>query len=434
MPLLYIGISFVFLLFLMLRLKFNAFFALLLAAVLAGFLNSMPLAAITISVSKGVGDTMGSLVLILCFGAMLGKLLEESGAAYRITYTIINTFGKGRIQLAILVAGFIIGLPMMYNASFLVMIPIVYSFSFVSRIPLMQLGIPLSASLSVAHAFLPPHPAPIVVSEMYGADINAVFLYGLLFSVPAIVLSGMLMPRFFRHVNSMPPENLFRPPEYNENTAPDFYTSLFCAIFPFILISLGAVIPRNSSLDFLRAIGSPEVALLLSVLLGLFLLGTRRGKNMNDLMNTLGSAASSVAMIVLIIAAGGAFKQVLIDSGVSEYIKTITADLTLNPLLLGWFLAAFIRLAIGSATVATITAASILIPVVRSSEVSVELMVLATGSGSLMFSHFNDIGFWMFKEYYNVTIKETFAIWTVMESIVGTVGLAGCLIADFFLR
>lgn len=432
MPLVYLAISFVVLLILIIWLRFSAFFALLVAALLAGLLSSMPFNKVVISISKGIGDTMGSLVLILVFGAMLGKMLEESGAAHRITYSIVDAFGRNKIQLAILLAGFVIGLPMMYNASFLMMIPIAYSFCYVSKVPLIQLGIPLSASLSVAHAFLPPHPAPVVVSEMYGASINTVFVYGFLFSIPAIAIAGGVLPKFFKNLQSEPPAHLYTKQSFDLGSAPSFTISLLCALLPFILISLGAILPRNYGFSFFQNIAIPEVALFIAVMYAVYFLGIKKGKTMDSIMTTLGGGVQSITNIVLIIAAGGAFKQVIIDSGVSEYIKLIATGLPINPILLGWLLAAFIRLAIGSATVATITAASILLPMVQASNVSPELMVLATGSGSLMFSHLNDIGFWMFKEYYNVSIKQTFAIWTAMESLVGMIGLAGCLIADQF--
>lgn len=431
MPLIALGIAFVALVFLMTKLRLNAFFGLLIAAIIAGALSGMPAGALMKSITFGIGDTMGSLVLLITFGAMLGKILQVSGAAYVITNTLITRLGKGRIQLAILIAGFIIGIPMMYNASFLVLIPIVYTFSHVSRLPLLQLGIPLSASLSVAHGFLPPHPAPVVVAEMYNAEINTVFVYGLLFSVPAVFLTGVVLPRFFRGVDVPLPAQLFKP--YDQNTPqPSFGMSLFCAVFPFLLMTIAAITPRD--LEVVQVIGSPNVSLFLAVLTALYLLGIRNGKSMNTLMADLSDAASSIVMIILIIAVGGAFKQVLTDGGASNYIQTFFVDININPLVLAWLLAAVIRLLLGSATVATVTAAGIMAPIVSTTPVSKELLVLATGSGSLMFSHFNDIGFWMFKEYYNVSIKQTFQIWTVMECIVAITGLAGCLILNQFLN
>lgn len=417
----------------MIRLKVNPFIALLLSAILVGLLNKMPLSLIVNSINTGIGDTVGGLALIITFGAMLGKIMEISGAAYRITNVVVRRLGRSKIKYAILITGFIIGLPMMYNASFLVLIPIIYALSFASKIKLIQLGIPLSASLSIAHGYLPPHPAPVAVSQMYNADMNVVFLYGLLFSVPAILFAGILLPKFFRNVNATVPANLYNPIEFSEEGAPSFSKSLFCAILPFILMASAAVF-RPLNIPLLDFLGDPSIALFIAVLFGIYFLGIQGGRfRMEEIMKHLGTAVASIAMIILIIAAGGAFKQVLQDSGSAEYIMEYANGVSLHPILLAWGLAAIIRLLLGSATVATITAAGIMTTMVQGSGVSMEIMVLATGSGSLMFSHFNDIGFWMFKEYYNVSIKQTFMIWTTMECIVGIVGLIGCFILNALL-
>ena len=432
MPFIYLAICFAFLVFIMIKLKVNPFIALLLSAILVGVLNQMPLPTILNSVTTGIGDTVGGLALIITFGAMLGKVMEVTGAAYKITHVIVQKLGHSKIKYAVLIAGFIIGLPMMYNASFLVLIPIIYALSFASKIKLVQLGIPLSASLSIAHGYLPPHPAPVAVSQMYNADMNTVFIYGLLLAIPAIFLAGILLPKFFTKVNAAVPTNLYNPVEFNEDNTPSFRKSLFCATLPFILMA-GAALLKNLENPVIEFIGDPNMALFVAVLVAVYLLGIKGGYTMDGMMKELGIAASSIAMIVLIIAAGGAFKEVLQDSGSADYIMQVAQGVEIHPILLAWGLAAVIRLLLGSATVATITAAGIMVNIVPNSGISLELMVLATGSGSLMFSHFNDIGFWMFKEYYNVSIKETFQIWTTMECIVGIVGLIGCFILNAVL-
>ena len=452
MPLLFVGIGILILLVLMLKFRFDAFFALLITSFIVGVLNSMGMLTILASMLKGIGDTMGSIILILVFGAMLGKLIEDSGAAHTLTYKLVEKFGLKRIQYVILVVGFLVGLPMMYNASFLVLIPLIYTFTKTTKLPLMYLGIPLSATLSIAHAYLPPHPAPTYVSFVFGADVNQVLLYGLVPVIPACLIAGIVLSKFFRKVDVEPPAELYSGKEFKKEELPGFGRSVLTTLTPVILMLFGATIDlvfgkdvnyselvtgsvENSILaailsklmEIFKFLSDANIALLMSVFVGLYLLGIRQGRKMDDLMKSMGKAASSIAMIVLIIAAGGAFKQVLTDSGVAEYIKEIATGIEFNPLILGWCVAAIIRLAIGSATVATMTAAGILLPIVGTSGVSPELMVLATGSGSLMFSHFNDIGFWMFKEYYNVSIKQTFAIWTVMECLVAIVGLLAAL-------
>jgi gluconate transporter len=458
MPLLFVGIGILILLVLMLKFRFDAFFALLITSFIVGILNSMGMLQILSSVLKGIGDTMGSIILILVFGAMLGKLIEESGAAHTLTNRLTEHFGIKNIQYTILVVGFLVGLPMMYNASFLVLIPLIYTLSKTTKLPLMYLGIPLSATLSIAHAYLPPHPAPTYVSFVYGADINHVLLYGLVPVIPACLIAGILLSKFFRKIDVQPPAELFEGKEFKKEELPGFGRSVLATLTPVILMLFGATIDLvfgkdvnysklvaesigNETLVFIIAslleifkfLSDANVALLMAVFAGIYFLGIKQGRKMEDLMKSLGKAASSIAMIVLIIAAGGAFKQVLTDSGVAEFIKQLASGVEFNPLILAWCVAAVIRLAIGSATVATMTAAGIMLPIVGSTGVSPELMVLATGSGSLMFSHFNDIGFWMFKEYYNVSIKQTFAIWTVMESLVAIVGLLAALLMSLFI-
>ncbi|MCF8363745.1 MAG: GntP family permease [Prolixibacteraceae bacterium] len=458
MPLVFVGIGILILLILMLKFRFDAFFALLITSFIVGILNSMGMLQILSSVLKGIGGTMGSIILILVFGAMLGKLIEDSGAAHTLTNRLTAIFGLKNIQYVILVVGFLVGLPMMYNASFLVLIPLIYTFSKTTKLPLMYLGIPLSATLSIAHAYLPPHPAPTYVSFVYGADINQVLLYGLIPVIPACLIAGILLSKFFKNIDVQPPTELYSGKEFKKEELPGMGRSVLVTLTPVILMLIGATIDLvfgkdinyselanglvdNSSLAFVLTIileifkflSDANVALLMSVFAGLYFLGIKQGRKMDDLMKSMGKAASSIAMIVMIIAAGGAFKQVLTDSGVAEYIKDVATGVEFNPLILAWCVAAVIRLAIGSATVATMTAAGIMLPIVGSTGASPELMVLATGSGSLMFSHFNDIGFWMFKEYYNVSIKQTFAIWTVMESLVAMVGLAAALLLSLVI-
>jgi gluconate transporter len=376
---------------------------------------------------------MGSLVLVLVFGAILGKLIEESGAAHTISYAFTDLFGARRVQFSMLATGFLVGLPMIYNASFLVLIPLVYTLSSTSGMSLMSLGIPLSAALSVTHGYLPPHPAPTSIAILYKADVNRTLLYGLVLAIPAAILAGPVLARFFRKLKTQPPAGLYQGVAFRKEDLPGLGLSLFTMLIPVLLMLGGALVsmtPHTGSglVTASKFVSDPNVALLLAVLVGFYTLGLRRGRSMETLMKSVGTATTSISMVILIIASGGAFKQVLIDCGTGDAIKDIAAHAQFSPILLAWITAALMRLALGSATVAAITAAGIMVPFVPHSGVAPELLVLATTSGSLMFSHFNDIGFWMFKEYYNVSIKQTFQIWTVMESIVAVVGLAGALL------
>ena len=440
MPLAIVGIGILFLLILMTVFKLNAFISLLVTSFLVAILNQMGINEALSSILRGLGDTLGSIILIITFGAMLGKLIEESGAALVITHQLTELFGQKYIQIAIVFTGFLVGLPMIYNAGFLVLIPLIYTLSKSAKLPLLYLGIPMSASLSIAHAYLPPHPAPVAVSAIYGADVNVALLYGLIPCIPAMIIAGLLLSRFFSKLEVNPPENLYEYKEIPSEKLPSLSMSLLTTLSPVILMLLGAVITFTAGnqaetwwMNSAKFISNPNIALFISVIIGLYTLGVRQGRNISELMKSLEKSAAGIAMIILIIGSGGALKQVLFDSGVAEYIKTITLDMKLNPIVLAWVVAALLRLTIGSSTVATITAAGIMLPIVAVSGVKPELMVLATGSGSIMFSHFNDVGFWMFKEYYNISIKQTFQIWTVMECLIGTIGLITVLIIHHFL-
>ncbi len=473
MPLLFVGLGIVLLLVLIVKFKWNAFFALLVTSLIVGLLNGMNLMQVLESVLAGIGGTLGKIILILCFGAMLGKLIEESGAAHTITYRLTNLMGLKNVQYAILITGFLVGLPMMYNASFLVLIPLIYTFSTASKLPLLYLGIPLSASLSIAHGYLPPHPAPTYVSLIYGANINYVLLIGLVPVIPACLVAGIFLSKFFKNLKVTPPEQLHQEHVFKNEELPGLGVSVIAALTPVILMLIGAIVdmligpapPKEELLarglptltsfyqqvldtkglnqgvsqlfswiiTVVKFLSDANIALMMAVFIGILTLGLRNGKKMEDVMVSMGKAVSSISMIILIIAAGGAFSQVLKDSQVNEFIRSITGGLHFNPLILAFFVAALLRLAVGSATVATMTAAPIMLPIALQTGISPELMVLATGSGSLMFSHFNDIGFWMFKEYYNVSIRQTFLIWTVMESIVGIIGLLAALLLSIFI-
>ena len=389
---------------LLMWLKFDAFFALLITSFIVGILSKMGMLDILGSVLKGIGNTMGNIILILTFGAMLGKLIEESGAAHTITYKLTDMFGIRNIQYAILITGFLVGLPMMYNASFLVMIPLIYTFSSTTKLPLMYLGIPLSATLSIAHGYLPPHPAPTYVSFVYGADVNHTLLYGLVPVIPACLLAGILLSRFFRKLRVSPPEELYQEKHFNKEELPGLGRSVFTAIVPVLLMLMGALIDiligkdvdyqtfvlertGNESfsllsgrfLNVVKFLSDPNMALMMAVLVGLYTLGIKQGRKMSELMKAMGKSVGAIAMIILIIAAGGAFSQVLKDSGVNEYIKDVASGIEFNPLILGFCVAAILRLAVGSATVATMTAAGVLLPIVSASGIKPELMVLATG-------------------------------------------------------
>jgi Gnt-I system high-affinity gluconate transporter len=392
-----------------------------------------------VSIEHGIGNTMGFLVLVLGFGSMLGKLVSESGAAQRITTKLINAFGLNHIQLALMLTGFIVGFSLFYDVGFFIMIPLVFTVAASTGLPLIYVGLPMLASLSVTHGYLPPHPAPTAIVTMFGADLGKTLFYGIIVAIPAIVISGPVLSRALSRIEAKPLAEFLNQKVMAENELPGFWISFFSSLLPVILITIstiaGFLLPAENTLRVvLGYIGNPVIAMLLAVLFAIYTLGLARGRNMTDIMNSLAHSVTSITMIMLLIAGAGALKQVLVDSGVSTYIGEMLNNSTLSPLFLGWLIATILRFCVGSATVAGITTAGIVLPLVTGGSVKPELMVLAIGSGSLMFGHVNDGGFWLFKEYFNLSIKDTLKSWSVMETSIGIMGLIGVLILNIFVH
>jgi H+/gluconate symporter-like permease len=339
--------------------------------------------------------------------------------------------------------------------------------------PVIWLAIPLCSALSVAHCFLPPHPAPTYVSFIYEANINKVLLYGLIPMIPACLIGGVWLSRFTKNIQVTPPAGMFTVQQFEKKELPGLGISILCAVTPILLMLSGALIdlsfgsppPREALaklgfenisgfyqqiftmkgyghesatlfsgiLTFFKFLSDANVALFMAVMVAIFTLGLSKRRSMNDVMRSSAQSIGAISMIVLIIAGGGAFSQVLKDSQVVEYIRSISDGMQMNPLLMAFVIASIFRLAVGSATVATLTTAPIMLPIIRHTGASPELMVLATGAGSVMWSHFNDSGFWMFKEYFGLNIRQTFQTWTLMESAVGIVGIATVMLMSVFI-
>ena len=438
MPLLLVVAALALLLILTIVFKLNAFLSLIVVAVALGLAEGMPAKEVLVSVQNGLGGILGSVVMIIGFGAMLGALLVESGALQRITYQLITTFGIKHIQWAVLLTGFVVGLPMYYMAGFVLLVPLVFSIAASTRLPLLYVGMPLVAALSVTHGYLPPHPGPTAIAALFKADFSLTLLYGLIIAVPAVIIAGPVFSRSLKRYNPTAPTTIAAPKHFTEQEMPGFGISLFAVLTPILLMTLGAVatltLPAASQVrQVVEFISDPSVALLLSVLVAMVTLGLNRGKSMKQVMDLFSSAIAGIAMILLIIGGGGALKQILVDSGVSTYITTLVSDLHLSPLVMAWAIAAILRVCLGSSTVASLTAGGMVLPLIATSAAKPELMVLAVGAGSLVCSHVNDPGFWIFKEYFNLTIPQTLATWTVMETLVSLVGLLGVLALNAFL-
>jgi Gnt-I system high-affinity gluconate transporter len=417
--------------------KINPFLAFLIVSIVAGLCLGIPLNKITLSVQKGIGDTLGSLVIIIGLGAMLGKLVAESGAAQKITQVLMRTFGEKYLQWALMVTGFVVGIPLYYNVGFVLMVPLIFSVVYQYKLPAVYIGLPMLAALSVTHGFLPPHPSPTALVTQLNANMGITLLYGIIVAVPAIIVAGPLFAKTLKHIRSTPLQ-AFQARMIADEQLPHTANSFLTALLPVLLITITTLIPFVITLSgawqqVIQFISDPVIVMLLSLLTATFTLGIHSGRSMKAIMDIYGEAIKDVALILLVVAGAGVLKQVFTDSGVSLAIAESIKGWQIHPLLLGWVIAALIRICVGSATVAGLTAAGIIAPVIPQMHVNPNLMVLSIGAGSLFFSHVNDSGFWMYKEYFNLSIRDTIRSWSMMETIVSVMGLIGVLIMDIFL-
>ncbi|MBI1770432.1 MAG: gluconate transporter [Bacteroidetes bacterium] len=437
MHLLIISFCIILLVVLITKLKVNAFLAFLVIAIIAGILLGMDIDTIIVSIRKGIGQLLGSLLIIIVSGAMLGKLVAESGAAQQITNGMMKVFGTRYIQWALMATGFVIGIPLFYNVGFVLAVPLVFAVAYQNKIPVVFLGISMLASLSVTHGFLPPHPAPTALVGQFHADIGKTLLYGIMIAIPTVILAGPIFASTLKKIKSQPLET-FNPPSLPQDQLPGLSNSLISALLPVLLLATTAIcqpmLPSEGNLKkFISFISDADIVMLLSLIVATFTLGIGRKMSAAKIMNAYHEAVKDVALILLIVAGSGALKEILIDSGVGNEIAMSVQSFNLNPLLLGWLIAVIIRVSIGSATVAGLTAAGIIAPVLTATHTNPNLMVLAVGAGSLMFSHVNDAGFWLYKEYFNLSMKDTFLSWSLMETIVSIGGLIGVFILEAFI-
>nr|WP_295107193.1 gluconate:H+ symporter [uncultured Caulobacter sp.] len=413
--------------------KVPPFVAFLLTALVAAFSFGMPLDQVAKSMEKGVGDMLGGLTAIICLGAMFGRAIADSGAAQSIARTLIDAVGLRFILLAMALTGLIVGIPLFYSVGFVVMVPLILTIAKRANLPPVYVGLPLLCGLSVAHGFLPPHPSPVALISLFNADTGLTLGYGLIVSIAALAAGGPLLALTLKRLNAIPQaqagaETSFAVAETDEARTPGAFNSFTTALLPVLLIAVTTVLmvtmpatsPGKPLVGFL---GQSVVVLTLALIYATFSLGVLRGQAFTGQMGRYADALKDVAGILLILAGAGALKQVFVDAGISDQLGAWLTALPLHPLVLGWLIAMVIRVALGSATIAGLTAAGLLQPVIAASHVDPNLMVLAVGAGSLMFSHVNDPGFWLFKEYFGLDLKGTFLSWTVMESLVGVVGL-----------
>jgi Gnt-I system high-affinity gluconate transporter len=350
---------------------------------------------------------------------------------------MMNAFGEKYIQWALVITGFIIGIPLFYGVGFVLMVPLIFSVAYQYKLNAVYIGLPMLASLSVTFGFLPPHPSPTALVVQFNANLGLTLLYGLIIAIPAIILAGPLFSKTLKKINSVPLET-FQPAALAESELPGAASSFLSALLPVILLIVTTTIPfilsvPGSIKPVISFFSEPAVVMLVSLAVATVTLGLKKGRSMKFIMSVYGDSVKDIAMILLIIGSAGSLKQVLTDSGVSNQIAAQLNNIHIHPLILAWFMAIILRICVGSATVAGLTTAGIMAPLILQSHANPNLMVLSIGAGSLGCSHVNDSGFWMFKEYFNLSIKDTFRSWTLMESIVAVAGLGGVLLLNLIV-
>ncbi|MEN2672362.1 GntP family permease [Herbaspirillum huttiense] len=415
------------------KFKMNPFIVLIVVSLLLGLSVGMPMGNIVKAFETGVGNALGHIALVVGLGTMLGKMMAESGGAERIANTMIKAFGEKNVHWAMVTVAFIVGLPVFFEVGFVLLVPIAFNVAKRTGTNMVLVGIPMVAGLSVVHGLIPPHPAALLAVTAYSADIGRTILYALIVGIPTAIIAGPIFGKLISKVVIPNPDNplisQFVDESKKDRELPGFGITLFTILLPVALMLIGSwadlfFVPKTFANDFLRLIGNSVIALLIATLVSFWTFGRARGFGADQILKFTNECLAPIAGITLVVGAGAGFGRILMDGGVSKAIVGIATDAHLSPLILGWFVAALIRVATGSATVAMTTACGIVAPIVSTvGGVRPELMVLATGAGSLILSHVNDGGFWLVKEYFNMTVPQTFKTWTVMETLVSVLAL-----------
>ncbi len=390
------------------------------------------------TIHKGMGDMLGSLIIVILAGSMLGKLVAETGAAQKIATSLMTIFGQSYLQLALMITGFVIGIPLFYNVGFVLVFPLIASVVYRYKLPALFIAMPMITALSVTHGFLPPHPSPSALVAQLNASMSVTLLYGVMIAIPTVLIAGLLFSKTLKNIPATVLKT-FQKEGMPDDQLPGLFNSMMTSLLPVLLLGVMSLIDfsidEGSSIkNITQFLSGSSIVMLVSLCIGTYTLGISRGLKISYLMEIYADSIKDVMMIILIIGGAGALKQTLIQSGVDKEISNLLDGLNMHPLILGWLIAGAIRVCVGSATVAGLTAAGIVAPLLISNpDVNPSLMVLAVGAGSLMFSHVNDSGFWLFKEYFNLSIKDTIKSWSLMETLVAICGLIGVMLINSFL-
>ncbi|MFB4167303.1 GntP family permease [Virgibacillus sp. JSM 102003] len=436
------------LLFLVIRMNLQAFIALIVVSYIVGLLSGMSPSEIFEAVQAGMGGTVGEIAVIIGVGAMFGEILKVSGGAERLALTLMNKFGEKRVNWALMLTGFIISIPVFLDVAFVILVPILYSLAQKTGKSLLFYGIPLLAGLAVTHSFVPPTPGPIAVSSLLGANLGWVILFGLMAGIPAAIIAGPIFGSYIAKKIHVPvPElmmqNLAEKAEGKsyEKELPSFGMIAVLILLPLTLILLntfgGVLLAEDSTtLTILKFIGNPGVALTITALLTFYFLGTRRGYSRTEIQEIATKSLEPAGIIILITGAGGIFGQVLVETGIGDVLAQSMENLNIPILVFAFVVAAAIRIAQGSATVAMVTAASLITPVISTLGIEgpmLALLVITIASGATIASHVNDSGFWMVNRFFGMSEKDTLKSWTVMETIIAFVGFGVSLIISIFI-
>ena len=446
--LLFIVISAVaFLLFMVLTLKISAFISLLITSIYVGIISGMPLTGITQSIQEGMAGTLGFVATVVGLGAIFGQMLESSGGAESLAHYLVKKFGKDNASWAMVITGFIIAIPVFLDVGFIILVPIIYALSRDTKRSLLYYGIPLLAGLAVTHSFIPPTPGPVAVADIINAQLGWVILLGVILGFPTAVIAGPLWGKYIsKKIYLEPPfeYSKMENKEYDENNLPPFRMIAVIIAIPLFLILVNTftslavekeVVQQSVWTDMLEFIGHPFTALIIATLIAIYFLCIKRGMGKQKILDLSTKALGPAGIIILITGAGGVLKQILVDSGIGKIMAEGMVNSALPPILLAWLLAAVIRVTQGSATVAMITAAGIIAPVLNEfglNDPQRALVVLSIASGATLLSHVNDSGFWLVGKYFGMNEKQTLQSWTVMESIIAICGLAFTLLASLF--
>jgi gluconate:H+ symporter, GntP family len=415
--------------------RMPAFLALATGSLVVGLAAKMPLANIPRAFQAGVGDTLGFVAMVIGLGTIIGKLLAESGGATVVSDAIIRAMGVRRLDWAMMLSGFVIGLPVFFQVGLVLLAPVMFTVAQSTGTPLLRLGLPLVAGLSTAHGLVPPHPGPVAALVQLHADAGRTLIYSLIVGFPTAIIAGPLFARFATARVSSEPGTMAAQlaGRTTSGRPPGLGITLLTILMPVALMLAAALAQALPAVSTVRAAiefaGTPLMAMLLSTLLALVTFGTACGFDRGRILQFAEEALPPIASVLLVVGAGGGFARVLDLAGVDTAIAQAMGGKAMSPLVLGWLIASLLRIAVGSATVSVVTAAGIMAPIAAAMpDVNRELLVVAIGAGSLIAGHVNDGGFWLVKEYLNTTVAQTLATWTPLETVVAVCGLAGTLL------